>query len=86
MELNLVNADRTACALALFLLRLFDPSLQLFEMVHAEIRNTNRADFSILYGLNEGFPGANAAFGAAVRTMQEIQVNVVKPRDFQRCW
>lgn len=40
--------------------------LELVEVVHPVIRNTDRARFARFLGFDEGFPGAEAAFFAAV--------------------
>lgn len=40
--------------------------LELVEVVHPVIRNTDRARFARFLGFDEGFPGAESAFFAAV--------------------
>ena len=54
----------------------FDVTLQLVEMVHAVVGHADGADLAGLLGLDEGTPGAEACFVAAVGGVDEVEIDV----------
>lgn len=72
MQLHLIDTQHTTFTLSTsFLLELLDVLLELIEVVDTVIADADAADLTLLLSFDEGFPGAFAVRGTAVRGVYE---------------
>lgn len=59
---------------------LFHVSLELVQVVHAVIADTQRANLTRLLRFNQSLPGAFTGCGAAVGCVDQVEINVGEVR------
>jgi len=84
MQLDLIHTQHSRFALTLPCLNVFNVLLQLLQMMHTVIAHANTPHLSLPHRLRQRFPRTQPPGPAAIRRMQQVEVDVAEAGLAQR--